>query len=434
MKILSNVSLLLIISLIFVTLSACSTGGDVSSSQSSTTSESKVESESDNSFPKTIVGSWDCKGREYSLIFFEDGNLEYHSSIQTETGTYTYNPSNGEFELTYTYMPEGFNKQSGFIREEGTIYIEKNEEIDTLVSVEQISYKEPVLANPIVGFWDNAEIRTTMIFGEDGTYELREEDSIEYGSYVVDEANNTFTLLRPSGEERGGNYDETVLYINGFGGYFYTTLSPGFGLTQETTPDSSALQQSYPSTIVGPWDNNDAEFSISFYESGRFILASIWSTQSGTYTYNSTTGEISLTSESNPIEYSVKYGYVNELGQINLNEGTESGIYHQSTNALYTEGFRQNMINNAWNNHEHAWSLEFSDEGAYQILSNHNSESTGTFEVNNSSGDFVLTDLSGNLITGHFRENIIILDGLSGTGEFYSHSDALYNGVIDSGA
>ncbi len=428
---LSKIYLLIISLLVFTVLSACATAeNEQGTSQSGVSNESGEEA-----IPKNLVGSWDCDADEYSIVFFDDGRFETHTSDNIEPGTYTYNAENGDIELTYDYLADGTYTQTGFAREENAFYLEIADPISKFVRVDEISYAKPVLANPIVGIWDNMEISTSLFLLEDGTYELIQDSKLEKGTYSVDESSATFTMTQESGEQRNGNYDDTVLYIDGFGGYFYTTLSADFDFIDDTASTwASDIDYTAPSTIVGAWDNDEAQFSLSFYESGRFVISSTDSTESGTYTYDSSSATVVMTYEAVPEDFATRYGYIDANGYIYLDElSGDADYFYNVDQRYYTQTLTQSIVEYSWNNDDHAWSIVFSDDGTYEILAHYGVESSGTFVIDESSGALSLMDSSGMEISAVVAENVLYIDDLSGTGAFYANTSALYSGESSNG-
>ncbi len=147
--------------------------------------------------------------------------------------------------------------------------------------------------------------------------------------------------------------------------------------------------------VLGSWDNDTIEMSLSFTSDGTFIFSSYDSSTTGTYTYDNTTGTITA-------EWGegIQLGYVDEVG--NLTIDGYNGVFTSVSTPWYVPSENESNLvtelSGTWDNDTSLVSLSFYENGEC-ALSDVNGFYDGTYTLDTITGDIVI-DIYGYIHNG----------------------------------
>ena len=223
----------------------------------------------------SLVGGWDSKDYETSLVFYEDGTMEISEYLGYDTMTYEWD---GE-TLTVDYDGEILE---GFLDDDGNLVLDGDA---VFVRVEDISYypsedSEPARFDMTDTAWDAEGI--IYNFYSDGTLIV---DGEYLGNYDWDGYSGTLYI---DGSSTTISYDGEDIYIAGEDGELYLMdyySAADYDLYDEMVGgDDNGDEDDGGEELGGAYDNDDEEMSIVFYSDGTVVMSDFEFSDEGTYT------------------------------------------------------------------------------------------------------------------------------------------------------
>ncbi len=325
MKKYSKVLLIMLMILSLLALSAC----EGEQNEPSSTSESSEEA----SEVVLIKGSYDDSLDLMTIIFDDGAKYERHTTSGIIHGSYTVSPSGEAVTIT-----EG----DGAVVYEGVIagdnifisFFEYSSQFTKTDSPEYL-YVQSEFPVSIFGGWGEAgDDSAVMAFYNDYTFENSYDES---GTFTYDQSTGVIVLTNPDLPEE---FDTIEAYVSAddriyFGeiseedDYYYYRLD--YMPTFEDDPYSE-----FPSSIVGAWDKDGSNpASIIFNDDYTFYNSD---DESGTFSYNSSTGEILLTNPALPEDFNTLEGHIGADNRMYFGDAYgEDNYYYAVDEATYFE-------------------------------------------------------------------------------------------------